>query len=93
MLKNKTRAEKYQTYYTTNEYQIVKEKLPDIIRDAEIKASEVLEPTIYEKRAIMEVIKDFIRDHQRKVYGGTALNEALKQSQTCLLYTSDAADE
>ncbi|AEQ60527.1 Poxvirus poly(A) polymerase catalytic subunit-like protein [Acanthamoeba polyphaga mimivirus] len=79
MLKNKTRAEKYQTYYTTNEYQIVKEKLPDIIRDAEIKASEVLEPTIYEKRAIMEVIKDFIRDHQRKVYGGTALNEALKQ--------------
>ncbi|AYV85792.1 MAG: polyA polymerase catalitic subunit [Satyrvirus sp.] len=61
------------------DYDEVMEKMPDIIKDAEKKAGEVLEPTIYERREVMDIIKDYIRKKKRKVYGGTALNETLKQ--------------
>lgn len=69
----------YQDYYTEEDYSDVIMRLPDIIKDAEMKAAFVIEPTIYEKRDVMEEIKKFIRNKHRKVYGGTALNEAIKQ--------------
>jgi hypothetical protein len=74
----KTRKPVYQDYYTDEDYDDIMIKLPDIIKDAVKKAGEVLEPTINEKKAIMEVVKDFIRNKERKVYGGTAINETIK---------------
>lgn len=74
----KTRKQVFLDYYTNEDYDEVLDKLPDIIKEAERKASEVLEPTIYEKREVMKVIQDFVRDKKRKVYGGIALNETLK---------------
>ncbi|BCS83239.1 poxvirus poly(A) polymerase catalytic subunit-like protein [Cotonvirus japonicus] len=74
----KNRKPAFHVYYTDDDYFEVKDKLPDIIRLAERKASEVLEPTVFEKRDVMEIIKDYIRKNNRKVYGGTALNETLK---------------
>lgn len=68
----------FQDYYTTKDYDDVTEKLPDIVKNAECIASEVLEPTIYEKRKVMSFVKDHIKNKGRKVYGGTALNELLK---------------
>jgi hypothetical protein len=68
----------YLDYYIESDYEDVLKKLPDIIREAERRAAEVLEPTIVEKREVMSRIKDFIRKRHRIVYGGTALNEALK---------------
>lgn len=79
MENQKTRKPEFITnYYTDDDYEDIKEKLPLIIKEVEKRAGEFLEPTIYEKRKVMEDIKDFIRKKHRKVYGGTALNEAIK---------------
>lgn len=68
----------YLNYYTDEDYDQIVEKLPELIRESEIKASQVIEPTIDEKREILNIIKRYISDTKRKVYGGTALNELLK---------------
>ena len=73
-----SRKQEFQEYYTQEDYEDVMKILPDIIKEAEKKAGEVIEPTIHEKNAVMNTIKDYIRSKKRKVYGGTALNEALK---------------
>lgn len=78
-MSNRTRAQEYVDYYEDNDYIDVMSKLPDIIAKAEMRANEELEPTIHEKRKVMNDIKDFIRSKERKVYGGTALNEAILQ--------------
>ena len=78
MSEGKNRKPIFQDYYTDEDYDQVMEILPDIIKEAERKAGEILEPTIYERREVMEVIKEYIRKKNRKVYGGTALNETLK---------------
>ena len=77
--KKYSRKEIFQNYYEDLDYENVLEKLPDIIEEAELKAAEVLEPTIYEKREVRKVIENFIREKNRKVYGGTAINELLKK--------------
>lgn len=67
-----------QDYYTDTDYDEIMEKLPDIIKAAVRKAGEVIEPTVHEKHEVMNIIKDFIRQKGRKVYGGTAMNENIK---------------
>lgn len=67
-----------QNYYTEDDYEKVLIKLPDIIKEAERKSAEVLEPTIVEKREVLAFIKNFIRKKHRKVYGGTAQDECIK---------------
>lgn len=78
MAESKNRKPIFQDYYTEEDYDSIKEVLPDIIKQIERKAAEILEPTIYEKREVMADIKNFIRDKKRKVYGGTAINELIK---------------
>lgn len=78
MSESKTRKPIYHNYYTNNDYNEVTEQLPAIIKEIEIKAAEVLEPTIYEQREVMNEIRKYIREKKRKVYGGTAINEAIK---------------
>lgn len=78
MAETKSRKPVFQDYYTNEDYDDVLAQLPDIIKEAERKAGEVLEPTVYEKREIMATVREYIQDKKRKVYGGTALNEALK---------------
>lgn len=78
MSESKTRRPIFQDYYTEEDYEAVLTELPELIKKSKIKAEELLEPTIEEKRKVMDVIKDFIRKKNRKVYGGTALNELIK---------------
>ncbi|MEM0354066.1 MAG: hypothetical protein QXW79_00655 [Thermoplasmata archaeon] len=78
MSESKTHKPKTQIYYFSEDYEQVLKELPDVIDAAKRLASEVLEPTIHEKREVMKIIREFIREKERKVYGGTALNEALK---------------
>lgn len=73
-----TRKPVFQDYYTEEDYEEVLAKLPDIVKEAERKSLEVLEPTIYEKRKVMAFVKEFVKNKNRKIYGGTALNELLK---------------
>lgn len=68
----------FQDYYTGNDYEDIMKQLPEIIEEASRRAGEILEPTVHEKTEVMGVIRDFIRDRKRKVYGGTAINEAIK---------------
>lgn len=74
----RTRKLVSQDYYTDSDYDNVMLKLPEIIKEASKKAGDLLEPTVQEKREVMELIKNFIRDKGRKIYGGTAINEAIK---------------
>lgn len=78
MEETKTRKPNVQPYFYDEDYDEVLEKLPNIIKEANKKAGEELEPTIHEKKQVMDVIKEFIRIKGRKVYGGTAINEAIK---------------
>jgi hypothetical protein len=75
---SRSRKAVFQNYYTEEDYTEVLVKLPDIIKEVLKKTGEVMEPTINEKKKIMGTINDFIRRKGRKVYGGTAINEALK---------------
>lgn len=68
----------FQDYYEDLDYSKVMALLPDIVKEAELRASQVQEPTIDEKREVMGLIKEFIRTKKRKVYGGTAINETIK---------------
>ena len=65
-------------YYSEKDFETITKKLPSLVEEAERKAADELEPTINEKWKVIESIKEFIRNNPRKVYGGTALNEALK---------------
>jgi hypothetical protein len=78
MSETRNRNPVFQDYYTDDDYEDVMAELPNIIKEAERKAGEVLEPTMREKKEVMNEIKNFIRDKRRKVYGGTAINETLK---------------
>ncbi|XWV26139.1 putative poly(A) polymerase catalytic subunit [Tupanvirus soda lake] len=78
MDESKTRKPVFQDYYTDEDYDDVMTQLPEIIKAAVKKAGDLLEPTVQEKKEVMEVIKDYIRSRGRKVYGGTAINEAIK---------------
>lgn len=65
-------------YYTDQDYHLIMSELPDIIKKAEISALKNLEPNIDERNEVREIIKQFLREKKCKVYGGTALNEAIR---------------
>ena len=75
---NRGRKQVFQDYYTSDDYEDVLTKLPAIIEEAKRRAGEVIEPTVHEKNKVMKVIRGFIRERRRKVYGGTAINETIK---------------
>ncbi len=72
------RKQVFINYYTADDYEQVLEALPEIVKQADRKSMEVMEPTIEERKVVRNFIKDFIRKKNRKVYGGTAVNELIK---------------
>lgn len=75
---NRGRKQVFQDYYTLDDYEDVLTKLPAIIEEAKRRAGEVIEPTVHEKNQVMKIIRGFIRERRRKVYGGMAINETIK---------------
>lgn len=69
-----------QLYYTPEEYDQVKEDLPKVLAKARAKVAECLVPTWSTKMKILDTIKKFIRENERIVYGGTAINELVKKA-------------
>jgi hypothetical protein len=69
----------FQNYYSKQDYVDTLTKLPDIIKVLERKSLEMIEPTIFEQRDVMNSIKEFLKIKKRKIYGGTAVNELIKQ--------------
>lgn len=72
------RKQVYINYYTLDDYNKIIAELPDITVQAERKSMEVMEPTIVERKAVRNFIREYIKTKNRKVYGGTAVDELLK---------------
>jgi hypothetical protein len=70
--------EKTLTYYTKNEYDDILARLPELIKQAKESSEKILEPTIVERTKIYNLVKKFIKDNSRIVYGGFALNYAIR---------------
>ena len=63
-----SKDKKYQDYYADEDYDQVLAQLPDIIKMASDRAQEVMEPTLNEKKEVMEFIFNFLRLKKRKIY-------------------------
>lgn len=87
----KTRKALYVRYYTKADFNEVNEKLPTIIEKAVEYAGNVIVPTIDERRRVIDVVRKFIRDNGKIVYGGTAIDEAIREASkgTDSIYKTD----
>lgn len=63
--------------YTDEQYKAVKKQLPLQIEKIEEMALQVMEPNFEEQSRARSLIMDFVRENDRIIYGGTALNAAL----------------
>ena len=78
MKNNNKKDPDYLEYYTKEDYDEVLERLPFILKEISKKSAELVVPTLAEKNKVMQIIKNFIKKNERKVYGGTAINENIK---------------
>lgn len=62
---------------------------PDLIKKIEYKKLYEYEPTIHEIREVQKVILDYIKKHNRKIYGGYALNKLLINKDPSLAIYDD----
>lgn len=77
------------TFYIQSDYDNAKKNLPEILENLKIKENRCLEPTLDERKAVMQEIRNFIQENDRIIYGGTALNEALKAVDPKLTFYTD----
>ena len=64
--------------YSTEDMELVSEKLDDIIDSIEEKKLEIFEPTKKEIMGTNKIVMDYIREKKRKIYGGYAQNKAIE---------------
>lgn len=64
--------------YDDQQVKLVEERMKVIMHDAEVMSMMTVEPTLASRKAIVDVIKDHVRSHKRKIYGGVAINEFIK---------------
>lgn len=67
-----------QTLYRDEDINAVSDKMKEIMKMADRKATEKLDVTYKEYLIVFKHISDFIKANKRIVYGGIALNEMLK---------------
>jgi Poly(A) polymerase catalytic subunit len=78
--------------YQPEQAKAIEEKIGSIMRDAEAVAKRTVEPTLDRRRQIMAAIKDFIKKHKRKVYGGVAINEFIKAKDAKAAFYDEGTD-
>lgn len=64
--------------YNEKDLDVFKDSVKDIIDQVKIAQLETFEPTKREMNQVMEIINNYIKENNRKVYGGYALNLLLK---------------
>lgn len=64
--------------YSNKDIEFLKEKHDELIDKIEEKKSNIYEPTKKELMDAVEEVIKFVRSKKRKIYGGTAQNEAVK---------------
>ena len=57
----------------------IKEKLKEIVKKAEKRNVRFVIPTLEERIEIRKIIMDYIKKHNRLIYGGTAINQLIKK--------------
>lgn len=75
----KSRKQVFINYYTSDDYDQGLDLLPGLVRQAERSAIDNIEPRIDERLAVRKIIFDFIKEKNRKMYGGSAVNFLLKE--------------
>ena len=65
--------------YSSDDVVALTQRLPELMREAEARRRAVLAPTTETRRALFNVVLDFARERERKVFGGYALNAALTE--------------
>lgn len=63
--------------YTVSQAKYIAENIIDIMNQAKKNSLDVLEPTMDEYNKVMDVIKKYIRNKKRKIYGGYALHRLI----------------
>jgi len=63
--------------YTKADIELVNDKLPDMIKTLDKMKADIYEPTKKETLEATKVVLDYVREHKRKIYGGTAQNQAI----------------
>jgi hypothetical protein len=64
--------------YREEDIEAVSSKIKDIMKIADRKSKDTLEPTYQEYLTVFKNVSDYIKKNNRIVYGGIALNEMLK---------------
>jgi hypothetical protein len=67
------------TLYEKSMGDIIATQIPKIIEEVEKKRQLILEPTLDESKKVQAFIKNFIKNKNRVVYGGYAMNQLLKK--------------
>ena len=64
------------------------------MNEAKKKSMEILDPTITERTAVMSIIKTYIKENKRKIYGGYAHNKLVyeKNSKDAFYKETDIPD-
>lgn len=74
----KTRKQSYINYYTEDDFEQGLEEVPKLVQKAERRGIDLMEPNLAERIKVRSHIRDFIKRKGRKIYGGSAVNELLK---------------
>jgi len=64
--------------YSKKDLNVFTEKIDDVINNVKVIHHNIYEPTGEEKKKNMKYIIDYIKEHNRKIYGGYAINILLK---------------
>ena len=63
---------------TNKDMKLIKENLDNINKSIKKKIIDIFEPTVANRKKIYNFIKSYIKDNERKIYGGYTLNELIK---------------
>jgi hypothetical protein len=75
--------------YNNSELELFNKNIDEISKKLDVVVSEKLAPTVKEINEITKIVSKYIKDHKRKVYGGTALNLAVKEKEKADAFYSD----
>jgi hypothetical protein len=64
--------------YSIDESEKVLEKIDDIVAEADAISSEKLKPTKHDLRKMYEIVRDFVIEKKRKIYGGFAISKLIE---------------
>ena len=64
--------------YTDSDLKLFEENKEQLEKKLLERENEILYPTMKTKKAMVDIVRQFVKDKKRKIYGGTAQNELIK---------------